>query len=163
MRCLTTTLAVEIVKPTPSNAENETVVELRYMTASTNIERTISTDANMISRAAALVPQSCRSTTLVSPPATTPSTLAGKTHTTRTKKRALTGPKGKIISYLPVQNSATLARKFFHITFSINKSAKIVGRRFRDCTSSNDVEGNDARSRLRGCCFTQSDHCEGMS
>jgi hypothetical protein len=28
MRCLATTLAVEIVKPTPSNAENETVVLL---------------------------------------------------------------------------------------------------------------------------------------
>jgi hypothetical protein len=28
MRCLTTTLAVEIVNPTPSNAENETVVLL---------------------------------------------------------------------------------------------------------------------------------------
>src|SRR3984957_8354112 len=79
MRCLTTTLAVETVKPTPSNAENETVVLLRYTTASTNIERTISTDANMISKAAALMLQCCRSTRLVSPLATAPSTLAGKT------------------------------------------------------------------------------------
>ena len=79
MRCLATTLAVEIVKPTPSNAENETVVLLRQMTASTNIERTISTDANMISRAASLVLHFCRSTALVRPPATAPSTLAGKT------------------------------------------------------------------------------------
>jgi hypothetical protein len=100
MRCLTTTLAVEIVKPTPSNAENETVVELRYMTLSTNIEGTISTDANKISRAAALSSQSCRSAALVSPPATAPSALAGNTYTTRAKKRAIAQLGEKIISYL---------------------------------------------------------------
>ena len=80
-------LAVEIAKLAPKNSENETVVRSRYMTARTDIERTMSTDANMISRAAALVPHSCRSTALVSPPATAPTTLAGKTYTTRTSRR----------------------------------------------------------------------------
>jgi hypothetical protein len=100
MRCLATTLAVEIVRPTPSNAENETVVELRYMTASTNIERTISTDASMISKAASLSPHSRRSTALVIPPATAPNTLAGKTYTTRAKKRANPVLIGIIVSCL---------------------------------------------------------------
>jgi hypothetical protein len=112
MRCLTTTLAVEIVKPTPSNAANETVVELRYMTLSTNIERTISTEAIMISRAAALMPQCCRSITLVIPLATTPSTVAGKTYATRANQRAIPELKGIIISYLPVKNSIALVKKF---------------------------------------------------
>jgi len=79
MRCLAMMLAAETAKPTPSNAKNETVVLLRYVTASTNIERTISTDANMISRAASLVPHSCRSTEHVSAPVNAPTTLAGQT------------------------------------------------------------------------------------
>jgi hypothetical protein len=166
MRCLATTLAVEIVKSTPNASENETGAWGPYISASmsaSTIERTINTDAHVASRAAVLLPQSCRSIMLVNRPASTPSKLAGKTYSTRTNQRIITGPKGKIISYLPVQNSATLERKFSHIAFSSAKSANIVGRRFRDCTGSSDVEGNDTLSRLRGCCLSQSGHCEGMS
>jgi hypothetical protein len=102
IRCLTTTLAVEIVKPTPRESGNESVVRLAYMTASTNIERTINTEAIIISRAAVLMPQCCRSTTLVSPLATTPSTVAGKTYATRANQRAIPELKGIIVSYLPM-------------------------------------------------------------